>query len=67
MPRAKNNKKSAPGRRAIVYTVGGNGKMELILPVSSPSEIQRSLGLSKTARQRVERVLRKAGLRRKAS
>lgn len=65
MKRRKKVKEVVPGSRATVYTLGG--KIELILPVLTPEQIRRSLGLSKTAKLRVARAIRRAGLQRRAS
>lgn len=55
------------GRRAILYTGGKPKTIELILPVATPAELRRMVKLSRTARQRVERAIAEAGLRRKSS
>jgi len=53
------------GRKAILYTMGKSKTIELILPVATPAELRRTVRLSRTSRQRVERAIAKAGLRRK--
>jgi hypothetical protein len=53
------------GRKAILYTVGKSKKIELTLPVATTAELLRSVKLTRTSRQRVERAIAKAGLRRK--
>ena len=58
---------SAPraGRKAILYSGGTPKKVELTLPVATPTELLRMLKITPTARQRVERAIARAGLRRK--
>ena len=63
---AKVSASSSAGSRAILYTLGKSKTIELILPVATPEELRRSVKLSRTARQRVDRAIAKAGLRRKA-
>jgi len=53
------------GRKAILYTMGKSKTIELILPVATPAELRRTVRLSRTSRQRVERAIAKTGLRRK--
>lgn len=53
------------GRKAILYTGGNPKTIELILPVATPAELRRMVKLSRTSRQRVDRAIAKAGLRRK--
>lgn len=53
------------GRKAILYTMGKSKTIELILPVATPAELRRMVKLSRTSRQRVDRAIAKAGLRRK--
>lgn len=55
-----------PGSRAFLYTGGTPKKIEVILPVATPAELRRTVKLSRTAMQRVERAVAKAGGRRKA-
>lgn len=52
------------GRKAILYTMGRSKTIELILPVATPAELRRTVKLSRTSRQRVERAIAKVGLRR---
>lgn len=51
--------------KATVYVVGHPKTIQLTLPIATPAEIRRSLGLSRTAKLRVERAIAKAGLGRK--
>src|SRR5512138_3648209 len=53
-------------RTAMLYTMGKPKKAKVVLPVSTPAELRRSLNLSRTALRRVERAIAKAGVRRKA-
>lgn len=67
MKRAAKPKAPPPaGRKAILYTMGKSKTIELILPVATPAELRRTVKLSRTARQRVERAIAEAGLRRKS-
>jgi len=45
--------------------MGKSKTIELTLPVASPAELRRSLKISRTARERVERAIAKAGFGRK--
>jgi hypothetical protein len=62
---AKVSASSPAGRRAILYTMGKSKTIELILPVMTTAELLRSVKLTRASRQRVERAIAKAGLRRK--
>ena len=53
-------------RTAVLYTMGKPRKIKVVLPVATPEELLRSLRPTRTALQRVERAIAKAGLRRKA-
>jgi len=54
------------GRKAILYTMGKSKTIELILPVATPAELRSMVKLSRASRQRVDRAIAKAGLRRKS-
>ena len=62
---AKASASPPAGRKAILYTMGKSKTIELTLPVASPAELRRSLKISRTARERVERAIAKAGFGRK--
>jgi len=67
MKRAARLTVTPPARtKAILYTGGKPKTIELILPVATPAELRRTVKLSRTARQRVERAITEAGLRRKS-
>lgn len=67
MKKARKDSKPVLVRRVWVYTRASNKKKAILVRVMTPEEIRRSLGLSKTAKLRVERAIRRAGLRLKAS
>lgn len=67
MTKARKDSKPVLVRKAWVYTRTSNKKQAILVRVMTPEEIRRSLGLSKTAKLRVERAIRRAGLRLKAS
>jgi hypothetical protein len=62
---AKSSTPQAAGRKAVLYTTGQPKPVEVNLPVATPAELLRSLNLTPTAKQRVERAIVRAGLRRK--
>jgi hypothetical protein len=63
---AKRSVAAVPGHKARLYVGTKPKKVWITLPVATPAEIRRSLNLSSTAKQRVERAMAKAGLKRKA-
>lgn len=67
MKKARQDNKPVRVRKAWVYTGTSTKKKAILVRVMTPEEIRRSLGLSKTAKLRVERAIRRAGLRLKAS
>lgn len=50
-------------RTAMLYTMGKPKKIKVVLPVSTPEELLRSLKPTRTALRRVERAIAKAGIR----
>ncbi len=63
---AKSTAPPLAGRKAILYTMGKSKTIELILPVATPAELRSMVKLSRASRQRVDRAIAKAGLRRKS-